>query len=169
MCVWLFVQTTLIQTINVCITLSILRAHIYIKIALRMLTIFASIPIIQSRHHYNFFFREDEAISLFFKNSSMSCKKLNNIWYCRFAILEIQNITEKDLSEFPRPTTFKRLWLLQKFLWNNFSFFEFHCFPMVCAFHYFTYLDQTFLFYLQFGCPTANFGPLWKAASLAWG
>ena len=116
-----------------------------------------------------FFFREDEAISLFFKNSSMSCKKLNNIWYCRFAILEIQNITEKDISEFPRPTTFKRLWLLQKFLSNNFNFFEFHCFPMVCAFHYFTYLDQPFFFYLQFGCPTANFGPLWKAASLAWG
>ena len=32
----------------------------------------------------SFFFREDEAISLFFKNSSMSCKKLNNIWYCSY-------------------------------------------------------------------------------------
>ena len=125
MCVWLFVQTTLIQTINVCITLSILRVHIYIKIALRMLTIFASIPIIQSRHHYNFFFREDEAISLFFKNSSMSCKKLNNIWYCRFAILEIQKIAEKDISEFPRPTSFKRLWCYKIFCQTTSIFLSF--------------------------------------------
>ena len=100
MCVWLFVQTTLIQTINVCITLSILRAHIYIKIALRMLTIFASIPIIQSRHHYNFFFREDEAISLFFKNSSMSCKKLNNIWYCRLLFWKSRTSQKKIYLNF---------------------------------------------------------------------
>ena len=46
------------------------------------------------------FFREDEAISLFFKNSSMSCKKLNNIWYCRLLFWKSRTSQKKIYLNF---------------------------------------------------------------------
>ena len=105
-----------------------------------------------------FFFREDEAISLFFKNSSMSCKKLNNIWYCRFAILEIQKIAEKDISEFPRPTSFKRLWCYKSFCQTTSIFLSFIVFLWYVLFIISPIWTKLFSFICNLAAPQPTLG-----------